>query len=181
MQVIEQAYMWFARSDDTGWESNAVERAASAIAGMALKGFLVLQGSFQAFCVLFFSALKDFDASTAFDSHPLRHLAPVSQTAFDFYASAKKPLAGGFVLLKCLIRNKCKFWQAEPDAVQGSECVAVRALQAGPTQRRAVLAAKNLWTSTQSFRCNCCSRRRYTTSNKLRNSSNGRDPRFRIA
>ena len=28
-------------------------------------------------------------------------------------------------------RNKCEFWQTEPDAVQGGECAAVRALQAG--------------------------------------------------
>jgi hypothetical protein len=27
--------------------------------------------------------------------------------------------------------NKCEFWQTEPDAVQGGECAAVRALQAG--------------------------------------------------
>jgi hypothetical protein len=30
-----------------------------------------------------------------------------------------------------LARNKCEFWQTEPDAVQGGECAAVRALQAG--------------------------------------------------
>jgi hypothetical protein len=32
---------------------------------------------------------------------------------------------------KYLARNKCEFWQTEPDAVQGGECAAVRALQAG--------------------------------------------------
>jgi hypothetical protein len=30
-----------------------------------------------------------------------------------------------------LTKNKCEFWQTEPDAVQGGECAAVRALQAG--------------------------------------------------
>jgi hypothetical protein len=39
--------------------------------------------------------------------------------------------AAVFVLPKYLARNKCEFWQTEPDAVQGGECAAVRALQAG--------------------------------------------------
>jgi hypothetical protein len=34
-------------------------------------------------------------------------------------------------LIKYLARNKCEFWQTGPDAVQGGECAAVRALQAG--------------------------------------------------
>jgi hypothetical protein len=37
-------------------------------------------------------------------------------------------------------RNKCEFWQTEPDAVQGGECAAVRALQAG-----ANAATRRLW------------------------------------
>jgi hypothetical protein len=37
-------------------------------------------------------------------------------------------------------RNKCEFWQTEPDAMQGGECAAVRALQAG-----ANAAARRLW------------------------------------
>jgi hypothetical protein len=32
---------------------------------------------------------------------------------------------------KYLTGKKCDFWRTEPDAVQGGECAAVRALQAG--------------------------------------------------
>jgi hypothetical protein len=41
---------------------------------------------------------------------------------------------------KYLTRNKCEFWRTEPDAVQGGECAAVRALQAG-----ANAATRRLW------------------------------------
>jgi hypothetical protein len=41
---------------------------------------------------------------------------------------------------KYLTGNKCEFWQTEPDAVQGGECAAVRALQA-----RANAATRRLW------------------------------------
>ena len=37
----------------------------------------------------------------------------------------------GALAFKYLTGNKCEFWQTEPDAVQGGECAAVRALQAG--------------------------------------------------
>jgi hypothetical protein len=40
-------------------------------------------------------------------------------------------MPGSFSLPKYLTRNRCEFWQIEPDAVQGGECAAVRALQAG--------------------------------------------------
>jgi hypothetical protein len=36
--------------------------------------------------------------------------------------------------------NKCEFWQTESDAVQGGECAAVRALQAG-----ANVATRRFW------------------------------------
>jgi len=36
--------------------------------------------------------------------------------------------------------NKCEFWQTEPDAMQGGECAAVRALQAGAND-----AARRFW------------------------------------
>jgi hypothetical protein len=41
---------------------------------------------------------------------------------------------------KYLTGNKCEFWQTEPDAAQGGECAAVRALQAG-----ANAATRRLW------------------------------------
>jgi hypothetical protein len=41
---------------------------------------------------------------------------------------------------KYLTGNKCEFWRTEPDAVQGGECAAVRALQAG-----ANAATRRLW------------------------------------
>ena len=43
-------------------------------------------------------------------------------------------------IAKYLTGNKCEFWQTEPDAVQGGECAAVRALQA-----RANAATRRLW------------------------------------
>jgi hypothetical protein len=49
-------------------------------------------------------------------------------------------MKAGLVGSKYSTRNKCEFWQTEPDAMQGGECAAVRALQAG-----ANAAARRLW------------------------------------
>jgi hypothetical protein len=48
---------------------------------------------------------------------------------------------------KYLTGKKCDFWRTEPDAVQGGECAAVRALQAG-----ANAATRRFWKpKTHSF------------------------------